>query len=262
MRSQSWPPLPHSRNFEREKAAAAVFHTSTASRRTKARGCDSRSFAKRFGTNCLSSPQIAARSRQIRDEPGADRVSNQSEDDRDDRCRLLCRDDRCGSRCDNDIDLEPDKLGRNLGGALAASLRPAVLDRNIATLGPAELAKPLHKNGGPLALSRSRIRAQETDGRHLRRLLCARGERPKNQWRDRRAAESGDEFAAPHSITSSARASKVGGTSRPSTLAVLRLMASSNLVGACTGRSAGLAPFSIRSTYSAARGKVSPRSTP
>src|SRR3954465_6461391 len=49
-----------------------------------------------------------------------------------------------------------------------------------------------------------------------------------------------------HSITSSARASTVGGISRPSALAVLRLMANSNLVGACTGRSAGLAPFRIR----------------
>src|SRR5262249_58897597 len=40
-----------------------------------------------------------------------------------------------------------------------------------------------------------------------------------------------------HSITSSARARSVGGTSRPSALAVLRLMTSSYLVGACTGRS-------------------------
>src|SRR5215471_11418895 len=41
-----------------------------------------------------------------------------------------------------------------------------------------------------------------------------------------------------HSITSSARASNVGGTSRPSALAVLRLITSSYLVGSCTGRSA------------------------
>src|SRR5262245_35611145 len=46
-------------------------------------------------------------------------------------------------------------------------------------------------------------------------------------------------FASHHSITSSARASKVAGTSRPSALAVLRLITNSNLVGACTGRSAG-----------------------
>jgi hypothetical protein len=51
-----------------------------------------------------------------------------------------------------------------------------------------------------------------------------------------------------YSITSSARASRVGGTVRPSTLAVLRLCASSYLVGFCTGRSAGFSPFRMRST--------------
>ena len=49
-----------------------------------------------------------------------------------------------------------------------------------------------------------------------------------------------------HSITSSARASSVGGTSRPSAFAVLRLMTSSNLVDCCTGRSAGFSPLRIR----------------
>src|ERR1700751_1802362 len=40
-----------------------------------------------------------------------------------------------------------------------------------------------------------------------------------------------------YSITSSARASSVGGTFRPSALAVVRLMTVSYFVGACTGRS-------------------------
>src|SRR6185369_8549797 len=48
-----------------------------------------------------------------------------------------------------------------------------------------------------------------------------------------------------HSITSSARSSSVGGTSRPSALAVVRLMTRSNLVGCSTGRSPGLAPRRI-----------------
>src|SRR5215211_6060481 len=48
-----------------------------------------------------------------------------------------------------------------------------------------------------------------------------------------------------HSITSSARASSVGGISRPSALAVLRLMTSSNLVACCTGISAGFSPLRI-----------------
>jgi hypothetical protein len=46
-----------------------------------------------------------------------------------------------------------------------------------------------------------------------------------------------------YSITSSARASS--GTSRPSALAVLRLMISSTFVDWWTGRSAGFAPLRI-----------------
>src|SRR6516162_5200331 len=79
---------------------------------------------------------------------------------------------------------------------------------------------------------------------HALSLLRARCERPRN----RRAAEQRDERAPPHSITSSARASSVGGTSRPSVLAVLRLITSSNLIGCSTGRSAGFAPLRMRST--------------
>src|SRR4029077_5255266 len=48
---------------------------------------------------------------------------------------------------------------------------------------------------------------------------------------------------APHSITSLASASSVGGTVRPSAFAVLRLMTSSNFVGRSTGRSDGFAPL-------------------
>src|SRR5262249_15936591 len=49
-----------------------------------------------------------------------------------------------------------------------------------------------------------------------------------------------------HSITSSARASTLAGTSRPSAFAVLRLITVSYLVGACTGRSAGFSPLRMR----------------
>ncbi len=75
-----------------------------------------------------------------------------------------------------------------------------------------------------------------------RRLLRARRERPRH----RRAAEPRDELPPSHSITSSARPSSVGGMSRPSALAVLRLMTSSNFVGCWTGRSAGFSPLRIR----------------
>src|SRR5262249_12982042 len=50
-----------------------------------------------------------------------------------------------------------------------------------------------------------------------------------------------------HSITSSARASNLSGTVRPSAFAVLRLITSSYFVGASTGRSAAFFPFRVRS---------------
>src|SRR5262249_28512033 len=64
----------------------------------------------------------------------------------------------------------------------------------------------------------------------------------------RHAAEQRDELASVHSITSSARASSVGGTSMPSALAVIKLMTKSNLVGCSTGRSEGFDPRKILPT--------------
>ena len=51
-----------------------------------------------------------------------------------------------------------------------------------------------------------------------------------------------------YSITSSAKASNIGGISNPSALAVFKLMTNSNRVGNSTGRSAGFAPWSMRAT--------------
>ena len=56
-----------------------------------------------------------------------------------------------------------------------------------------------------------------------------------------------------YSITSSARASIVGGTMMPSAFAVFKLMISSNLVGCSIGSSAGFAPFKILSIKRADR---------
>src|SRR5262249_11110135 len=51
-----------------------------------------------------------------------------------------------------------------------------------------------------------------------------------------------------YSITSSAAPSRTGGTVSPIDLAVLRFIAVSNLVPACTGRLEGLSPRRMRST--------------
>src|SRR5262245_34476910 len=56
-------------------------------------------------------------------------------------------------------------------------------------------------------------------------------------------------FAPPHSTSSSALARIVEGTARPSALAVLRLMTSSNFPAWTTGNSAGLVPCRIRPVY-------------
>jgi hypothetical protein len=65
-----------------------------------------------------------------------------------------------------------------------------------------------------------------------------------------------------YSMTLSARASSMGDTVRPRAVAVLRLITSSNLIGCSTGKSAGLAPFSILSTNVAARRNKSEISVP
>ena len=80
----------------------------------------------------------------------------------------------------------------------------------------------------------------------LSRLECC--ERTPRERPRSRAAEQRDELAAPHSITSSARASSVGGISRPSALAVLRLIVKKNRVGCSIGKSVGFVPFNILST--------------
>jgi len=148
---------------------------------------------------------------------------------------------------ENDIDLEPDQFGGDLGEALAASLCPANLDRDIATVDPTKFAQPPNESGKQLAAARRRGRAQEPNGRQLAHLLRPRRERPGCG-----AADERDELAPSHlrghSITSSARTRSVGGTSKPRAFAVFKLRTVSYLVGASTGRSAGLAPRRIRST--------------
>src|SRR6476469_3260999 len=80
--------------------------------------------------------------------------------------------------------------------------------------------------------------------------------------RGERTTEQRDELAPSHSITSSARASSDGGTSRPRTFAAVRLITSSNFVGNSTGTSPGFVPFKILSTKAAVRRQLSRNSTP
>src|SRR5262249_52886866 len=100
-----------------------------------------------------------------------------------------------------------------------------------------------HESGGPVAPVRRGAGTQKADRRHFSGLLCPRRRRP-----GRRCTHERDEFAAPHSITWSARSRAAVGTSMPSAFAVLRLRTVSNLVARSTGNSPGLAPLRILST--------------
>ena len=122
---------------------------------------------------------------------------------------------------------------------VGAACAPAIIDPDIAALGPAKLLHGLlerhvTRTGGGLFGDA----CERADAAHL--LLRIRGVRHCERTKPR------DEVAPSHSITSSARASSVGGTVRPSALAVLRLMTNSNLVGCITGRSAGFSPLRTR----------------
>src|SRR5262249_23094769 len=122
-------------------------------------------------------------------------------------------------------------------------LGPKIDDRDVLALDKAGVLQSLAKCAQKVRVEVRRRRTEHPDHRH-RWLLCARGERP----REGRAAEKRDERAASHSITSSARASSIGGTVRPMALAVVTLMTSSTLVGNSIGRSLGSSPFRILST--------------
>src|SRR5262249_19834592 len=199
-----------------------------------------------IGRLTRQSGDVAAWSRQTGDDAGADRIPRGRNHNRDHRCCLLRREDCWGTLRDNDIDLELDELGCDLGGALLASPRPRIPHCNGATFDPPELTQPLHKSSEPFASSGMGVRTQEADGPQTSGLLRARRERPHRP----RAAEKRNELAALHSITLSARSTSPAGTSWPIAFAVLRLMTSSNRVGCSTGRSAGLMP---RSSFASCR---------
>jgi len=122
--------------------------------------------------------------------------------------------------------------------AIAGPSRGILFSRNLPRLSDDSTAGTRHRSRTTRRLGFLHVRFTPRSGHVQRASPCL-------LW-----AKSGHRYS--YSITSSARASSAGGTVRPRLLAVLRLITSSYLVGACTGRSAGFSPLRIRSTYLAA----------
>src|SRR5262249_44924736 len=117
-----------------------------------------------------------------------------------------------------------------------------IFDSDILTLGKACVFQTLTDRGQEARGVAGSLGGEDPDHRR-RRLLRARRKRRHRPC----AAEKGDELpTAARSLTSSARARSVGGSSMPSAGAVGRLMTNWNLVDCTTGRSAGLAPLRMR----------------
>src|SRR5215212_868749 len=134
-----------------------------------------------------------------------------------------------------------NQIGRHCRQSIVLTLREAVFHCYVAALDVADFLEALMESGQEARVLATRPGIEKPDNGHCR-LLRARVQRPRRG----RPAESQDELAPVHSITSSARASSIGGISRPSALAVLRLITNSNLVGCRMGRSAALVSLRIR----------------
>ena len=138
-----------------------------------------------------------------------------------------------------------NQLGGKRRQASVLSVGPAIFDRDVLAVNIARFLEPLAK-GRDAAAPR-----MPTDGCHEDSrctgiaACCARADK-----RPIAAAPPSTAMNSRRLIRSPRRRGRVGigGTSRPSALAVLRLITNSYLVGACTGRSAGFSPLRMRST--------------
>src|SRR5262249_32557710 len=188
------------------------------------------------------------------------RINDRHEHDRYGAGRLLQRCDARTAGRQDDIRRQRDQFRREFANAISIASAPAVVDLHIPADGPAQLLQPLMESRESRLTFRiiGGIIHEHADAPHALALLRARRKRPRRS----RAAEERYECAAIHSITSSALTISELGTIRPRAFAVFKLIASSNLVGSCTGRSAGLSPLRMRSAYAAACRNTSGRSTP
>src|SRR5262249_33988938 len=211
------------------------------------------------GFRATEAGDVPARLVEPWDDAAGDGFAHVPKDDWD-RPRLTLDGNGRRSRvCQDDVGLQAHQLLRERSYPIVVIAVPTEVHPHVA-IGPTQIRKRLREHRvATLALRIVFVpRHEHADAPYAVALLRARHHRPR-----RRAPEPRDELSPPdHSITSSARRRIDCGTVRPSALAVLRFTTISNLVGNCTGRSAGFAPRRMRSTYEAARREMSTRSAP
>src|SRR5262245_42692953 len=133
------------------------------------------------------------------------------------------------ARGQNDVWRQRDQFRCIFAIVFGIGCGKAIINPHIVAVGPAQLLQSLLECREAylvVLIVRGQTR-EHRDPPHPLPLLRACRNRPR-----RRAADQRDELRGFPSITSSARASRAGGKSRPSALAVLRFMTSSYLVGA------------------------------
>src|SRR5262249_24004793 len=140
---------------------------------------------------------------------------------------------------------ECDQFGRVFAHGVGLAVAPPVFDADVLPDDPARVLETLRERSQAsvtFCVVRGKWR-EHADPPQPFALLCARHQRTSRSC----TAQQRDELAsAHHSITSSARASNVGGMARPSAFAVWTLMANSNFTVCWTGKSPAFSPLRIR----------------
>ena len=128
---------------------------------------------------------------------------------------------------DDDVDAVTSKFAHRRHQAVRIIILDEI-DRQAAAFDITQLAQPIFK--GSVCGMRAWAPGNDTDAENAGRRLF--GFRRKHARDDEPEQQShAEEPASCHSMTSSARSRRAGGTVRPSALAVLRLMISEYLVG-------------------------------
>ena len=152
----------------------------------------SEAFGNQFRAKKGSPCNISAWSGEADDQFIADRTGHAAHHDRDYAgCLFGCASWRRTDH-DDDVNLEPNQIGRELLESICIRIPVASLDRYVQTLGVTELSQPIVKSNGSWHIGRAGI--QHADKGELSLLLGVSGERPRGC----RATDQCDELAPLH----------------------------------------------------------------